>query len=131
MPRIYPAPFPARRHAIPTLHAFANRFIDSKLHHIVDSHVAHHIFSDMPFYGAKKATPYIKEHLGAYYKSSMDSKVILSQTSPLAAARLTSYLPRLAGAMHPFAASSLVMQAHSCTSTALTQSCRAPVMSES
>eukprot|EP00966_Prymnesium_polylepis_P314884 7275899-Prymnesium_polylepis.1 len=40
--------------------------------------VAHHIFSDMPFYGAKLATPYIKEHLGPYYKSSMDAKVPLT-----------------------------------------------------
>jgi len=33
-------------------------WVDGKLHHIVDSHVVHHLFPDMPFYGAKEATPY-------------------------------------------------------------------------
>jgi len=62
------------RGAVSTIDRTMGSFVDSKLHHIVDSHVAHHIFSDMPFYGAKAATPYIKEHLGQYYKSSLDSK---------------------------------------------------------
>jgi len=63
------------RGAISTIDRSMGDFIDSKLHHICDSHVAHHIFSDMPFYGAKEATPYIKEHLGVYYKSVTESKV--------------------------------------------------------
>jgi len=63
------------RGAISTIDRTMGDFVDAKLHHIVDSHVAHHIFSDMPFYGAKLATPYIKEHLGPYYKSSMDAKM--------------------------------------------------------
>eukprot|EP00668_Euglena_longa_P021372 GGOE01026608.1.p1 GENE.GGOE01026608.1~~GGOE01026608.1.p1 ORF type:complete len:1020 (+),score=210.66 GGOE01026608.1:409-3060(+) len=38
-------------------------WVDSKLHHIVDSHVVHHLFHEMPFYGAKEATPYIAKYL--------------------------------------------------------------------
>ena len=49
---------------------------DAVLHHIVDSHVVHHIFSDMPFYGAKAATPYVKEKLGIYYKSVPPTPVL-------------------------------------------------------
>jgi len=40
---------------------------DRTLHHITDSHVCHHLFSTMPFYHAKEATPYIKEVLGKFY----------------------------------------------------------------
>jgi len=38
-------------------------------HYITSSHVCHHIFSDMPYYGAEAATPYVKAHLGKYYKA--------------------------------------------------------------
>lgn len=38
------------------------------LHHISDSHVTHHFFRKMPFYHAKKATPYVKQYLGKFYK---------------------------------------------------------------
>ena len=44
--------------------------MDWRLHRIVDSHVVHHLFSDMPFYSAIKATPYVKKALGKYYKAS-------------------------------------------------------------
>ena len=53
--------------------------VDAVLHHIVDSHVVHHIFSDMPFYGAKAATPYVREHLGLYYKQVPANPVLGSQ----------------------------------------------------
>lgn len=36
-------------------------------HHIGDTHVAHHLFSQMPFYHAKEATEAIKKVLGDYY----------------------------------------------------------------
>jgi len=52
---------------------------DYLTHHIVDSHVVHHTFSDMPYYGAKAATPYVKEYLGKYYKESMPKPVLGSQ----------------------------------------------------
>ena len=51
-------------------------FADYKTHYIVSSHVAHHIFSDMPYYGAQEATPYIKAHLGKYYKEAMPEPVL-------------------------------------------------------
>jgi omega-6 fatty acid desaturase (delta-12 desaturase) len=36
-------------------------------HHITDTHVAHHLFSYMPFYHAEEATVYIKKVLGKYH----------------------------------------------------------------
>lgn len=36
-------------------------------HHIGDTHVAHHLFSTMPFYHAQEATAILKEILGEYY----------------------------------------------------------------
>ena len=38
-------------------------------HHIGDTHVAHHLFSKMPFYHAQEATECIKKVLGKYYMS--------------------------------------------------------------
>ncbi|PXF47998.1 Delta(12) fatty acid desaturase [Gracilariopsis chorda] len=36
-------------------------------HHIGDTHVVHHLFSQMPFYHAKEATQAVKSVLGEYY----------------------------------------------------------------
>lgn len=36
-------------------------------HHIGDTHVAHHLFSQMPFYHAQEATEAVKKVLGPYY----------------------------------------------------------------
>jgi len=36
-------------------------------HHISDTHVAHHLFSQMPFYHAQEATQHLKKFLGEYY----------------------------------------------------------------
>jgi omega-6 fatty acid desaturase (delta-12 desaturase) len=41
--------------------------IDTCLHRITDTHVAHHIFSTMPFYHCEEATHVIREKLGAFY----------------------------------------------------------------
>ncbi len=41
--------------------------LDYQLHHIVDTHVCHHLFSTMPFYHAQEATIAIKKVLGDYY----------------------------------------------------------------
>ena len=41
--------------------------LDILLHHITDTHVAHHIFSKMPFYHCQEATKVIKEKLGHHY----------------------------------------------------------------
>ncbi len=63
------------RGALSTIDRSMGWFVDMKLHHITDSHVVHHVFSDMPFYGAKAATPYVKKHLGIYYKDCTNSKL--------------------------------------------------------
>jgi omega-6 fatty acid desaturase (delta-12 desaturase) len=36
-------------------------------HHITDAHVVHHVFSRVPFYQAKKMTPYVARVLGKHY----------------------------------------------------------------
>ncbi len=43
-------------------------FLDVVFHHIADTHVAHHLFSKMPFYHAEEATNALKPILGPYYK---------------------------------------------------------------
>mmetsp|Transcript_24345 Transcript_24345/g.44010 ORF Transcript_24345/g.44010 Transcript_24345/m.44010 type:complete len:336 (-) Transcript_24345:1000-2007(-) len=52
--------------ALSTIDRSMGPWVDSKLHHITDSHVVHHLFSDMPFYGAKNATPYVAKYLSKY-----------------------------------------------------------------
>jgi len=37
-------------------------------HHINDTHVVHHLFSEMPFYNAQEATEAVKPLLGKYYR---------------------------------------------------------------
>ena len=41
--------------------------LDHFFHHIADTHVAHHLFSQMPHYHAKEATAALKPVLGEYY----------------------------------------------------------------
>lgn len=43
--------------------------LDHFFHHIADTHVAHHLFSKMPFYRAQEATIHIKRVLGKHYRS--------------------------------------------------------------
>lgn len=40
---------------------------DIALHHITDTHVAHHMFHEIPFYHGQEATEAIKKVLGPYY----------------------------------------------------------------
>ena len=67
------------RGALSTIDRTMGPFADMKTHYIVPSHVVHHIFSDMPFYGAMEATPYVKAHLGKYYKSAMAKPILGSE----------------------------------------------------
>jgi len=64
------------RGALSTIDRSMGPFVDMKLHHIVDSHVVHHLFSTMPFYGAVEATPYVARHLGDFYKASHPQPVM-------------------------------------------------------
>jgi fatty acid desaturase len=41
--------------------------LDHLFHHIADTHVAHHLFSQMPHYHAQEATAALKAVLGPYY----------------------------------------------------------------
>jgi omega-6 fatty acid desaturase (delta-12 desaturase) len=40
---------------------------DALFHHISNTHVAHHLFHDLPFYHAKEATVALRKALGDYY----------------------------------------------------------------
>eukprot|EP00461_Guttulinopsis_vulgaris_P000455 UN00455 len=53
--------------ALATIDRDYGDFYNWALHNINDSHVAHHMFSYMPHYGAVKATPYIQKAVGDYY----------------------------------------------------------------
>lgn len=43
-------------------------FVNVLLHHITDTHVVHHLFSQMPHYHAEEATEAVKGLLGDYYR---------------------------------------------------------------
>lgn len=43
------------------------KWLDCVVHHIIDTHVCHHIFPKIPFYAAEEATEAIKPILGDYY----------------------------------------------------------------
>jgi len=56
------------RGALATVDRSYGWLINNLQHNIMDSHVAHHLFSTMPHYNAIQATPYLREKLGVYYK---------------------------------------------------------------
>lgn len=55
------------RGALATVDRSFGWFVDHHIHHIADTHVAHHLFSTMPFYHAQEATTHLREKLGKYY----------------------------------------------------------------
>ena len=55
------------RGALCTVDRSFSRPLDALMHHITDTHVAHHLFSHMPFYHAAEATAALKAVLGPYY----------------------------------------------------------------
>lgn len=55
------------RGALCTVDRSFGSFLDGVVHHIVDTHVCHHIFSKMPFYHAQEATEALKPILGRFY----------------------------------------------------------------
>lgn len=55
------------RGALCTVDRSFGAYLDGVLHHIVDTHVCHHIFSKMPFYHAQEATAALKPVLGRFY----------------------------------------------------------------
>jgi len=55
------------RGALSTVDRSFGPVLNYVLHHITDTHVAHHLFHTMPFYHAQEATEAIKKVLGPYY----------------------------------------------------------------
>ncbi|CAH0480165.1 unnamed protein product [Peronospora belbahrii] len=55
------------RGAMCTVDRSFGSYLDSVVHHIVDTHVCHHVFSKMPFYHCEEATKAIKPLLGKFY----------------------------------------------------------------
>jgi omega-6 fatty acid desaturase (delta-12 desaturase) len=55
------------RGALATVDRDYGWFLNTVQHNIQDTHVAHHLFSQIPHYHAKEATKAIKEVLGEYY----------------------------------------------------------------
>ncbi|DAZ92563.1 TPA: hypothetical protein N0F65_012793 [Lagenidium giganteum] len=70
------------RGALCTVDRSFGSYLDGVLHHIVDTHVCHHIFSKMPFYHAQEATEVLKPLLGRFY---------LKDTTPVPLALWRSY----------------------------------------
>ncbi|KAF9415571.1 Fatty acid oxidation complex subunit alpha [Podila epigama] len=56
-----------QRGALCTVDRSFGKFLDHMFHGIVHTHVAHHLFSQMPFYHAEEATYHLKKLLGEYY----------------------------------------------------------------
>lgn len=55
------------RGALATVDRSFGKLVDYQIHHIADTHVAHHLFSTMPFYHAQEATEALRKLLGPYY----------------------------------------------------------------
>jgi len=70
------------RGALCTVDRSFGPLLDHTFHHIVDTHVCHHLFSKMPFYHAQEATEAMKKVLGPYY---------LQDKTPIAKALWRSY----------------------------------------
>ncbi|KAF9128720.1 Fatty acid oxidation complex subunit alpha [Mortierella sp. 14UC] len=56
-----------QRGALCTVDRSFGKFLDHMFHGIVHTHVAHHLFSQMPFYHAEEATACLKKLLGKHY----------------------------------------------------------------
>ncbi|KAK3816128.1 MAG: delta-12 desaturase [Benniella sp.] len=56
-----------QRGALCTVDRSFGKFLDHMFHGIAHTHVAHHLFSQMPFYHAEEATYHLKKLLGQYY----------------------------------------------------------------
>jgi len=67
IPHYRQAEFTWLRGALSTVDRSFGAPINSIIHHIADTHVAHHLFHTMPFYHAEEATEAIKDVLGPYY----------------------------------------------------------------
>lgn len=67
VPHYRPAKFQWLRGALATVDRSWGWLVDAQLHHISDTHVAHHLFSTLPHYHAQEATLALRRVLGRYY----------------------------------------------------------------
>lgn len=59
--------FTFMRGALSTVDRSFGWLLDHTFHHISDTHVMHHLYYNMPFYNAVKATKIIRDKLGPFY----------------------------------------------------------------
>lgn len=74
-------------------------FLDYKTHHIVDTHVCHHLFSHIPFYHAQEATKALRKVLGKYYVSDFETNFLVAYYRNLKKCRAVE--PDLMDSKHP------------------------------
>jgi omega-6 fatty acid desaturase (delta-12 desaturase) len=67
LPHYSPKEWNFVRGALATVDRDYGPFLNTAFHHIQDSHVVHHLFSQIPHYNAIRATPYLRKKLGEYY----------------------------------------------------------------
>ncbi|KAF9927704.1 Fatty acid oxidation complex subunit alpha, partial [Modicella reniformis] len=67
MPHYREGTFNFQRGALCTVDRSFGKFLDHMFHGIAHTHVAHHLFSQIPFYHAEEATAHLKKFLGKYY----------------------------------------------------------------
>ncbi|KAI1779642.1 delta-12 fatty acid desaturas-like protein [Hypoxylon cercidicola] len=67
LPKYTPESWTYLRGALATVDRDPGFFLKHMFHHIIDTHVVHHLFPRIPHYHAQEATEAIKPLLGAYY----------------------------------------------------------------
>ncbi|KAF9992399.1 linoleoyl-CoA desaturase activity protein [Modicella reniformis] len=67
LPNYREGAFNFQRGALSTVDRSYGKFLDHRFHGITNTHVVHHLFSQMPFYHAEEATVHLKKLLGKYY----------------------------------------------------------------
>lgn len=67
IPHFRGSEFTFLRGALSTVDRSYSPILDVAFHHITDTHVAHHLFSKMPWYHAQEATAAIRKAIGPYY----------------------------------------------------------------
>jgi len=67
IPHYREAEFDWLRGALSTVDRSFGWLLDATFHHITDTHVVHHLFSNMPWYHAQEATAIVSKLLGPYY----------------------------------------------------------------
>ena len=88
------------RGALATVDRSYGALLNTLHHHIADTHVAHHLFSQMPHYHAQEATAALKPVLGEYYRSD-DTFVLAALWREMGACRYVAPDARGGGVLWP------------------------------